>query len=260
MFTMLFSVIFYAACIGGTWRILLLPLLMVFWVNLHGGFPIGFLVVGCGGAVSLWRRDWRRLGLHLLAALGCLAAIFINPLGWHVYEGLRATLGHFVQAYITEWWPYYRDMAIPGSIPGLLYMMIFLVFELRYRAPCPLEARLLAWIFLGLGLYQFRYMAFFFLFSALPFALGLDRALRGQLQTVSKKALQPPCRSRSVLIVRRAANCRRSRRRRCRSPGFVLRYRFLSSIWRPGRLSPCRRCFPSRMHAISKGTFPKPGF
>ena len=53
---------------------------------------------------------------------------------------------------------------MPGSIPGILYILIFVAFELRYRGSCPipLESRLLSWLFLFLGLYQFRYMAFFF--------------------------------------------------------------------------------------------------
>jgi hypothetical protein len=51
------------------------------------------------------------------------------------------------------------------------------MLELRYRAPCPVEARLLSWLFMLLGFYQFRYMSFFFIFSTLPLALDLDRLL-----------------------------------------------------------------------------------
>ena len=43
--TMLFCVIFYAECLKRT-RCLLLPPIMVLWANLHGGFLLGFLVVG----------------------------------------------------------------------------------------------------------------------------------------------------------------------------------------------------------------------
>jgi hypothetical protein len=61
--------------------------------------------------------------------------------------------------------------------------LIFAALELRYRASTPvaLEARLLSWLFLLLGLYQFRYMSFFFLFSTVPLALHLDRLLPRQL-------------------------------------------------------------------------------
>jgi hypothetical protein len=75
---------------------------------------------------------------------------------------------------------------MPGSIPGIAYMLIFIAFELHYRGsrPIPLESRLLSWLFLFLGLYQFRYIAFFFLFSTVPLALHIDRLLRNQVDNV----------------------------------------------------------------------------
>ena len=181
--TMLFCVIFYAECLKRT-RWVLLPAIMVLWVNLHGGFLLGFLVVGIFCGTALLRRDWVNFKIYSLAGAGCLIAIFINPLGWHIYDGVAATLGHFVQAYITEWWSYYRNMTVPGSIPGIMYILVFVAFELRYRGshPIPLESRLLSWLFLFLGLYQFRYMSFFFIFSTVPLALHIDRLLPEQLK------------------------------------------------------------------------------
>jgi hypothetical protein len=60
---------------------------------------------------------------------------------------------------------------------------MFIGFELRYRGsrPIPLEPRLLSWLFLFLGFYQLRYMSFFFLISAVPVALHIDRLLPKQL-------------------------------------------------------------------------------
>ena len=66
---------------------------------------------------------------------------------------------------------------MPGSIPGIIYIFIFMALELRYRGFCPIESRLLSWLFLFLGLYQHRYMSFFFIFSTVPLALHLDRLL-----------------------------------------------------------------------------------
>jgi hypothetical protein len=152
---------------------------MLLWANLHGGFTLGLFIVGAFFGLALLRRDWAHLKLYGLAGLGCLAATLVNPLGWHIYEGVRATLGSFVQAQITEWWPYWRNIVIPGSIPGIAYILIFVALELRYRAACAIEARLLSWLFLFMGLYQFRYMSFFFLFSTVPLALDLDRASPG---------------------------------------------------------------------------------
>jgi hypothetical protein len=189
--TMMFSVIFYAECLRRT-RLVLLPAMMALWANLHGGFLLGFLVIGVFGGVALLRRDWLNFRSLGLAGAGCLIATLINPLGWRIYEGVATTLGHFVQAYITEWMSYFQNMPMPGSIPGIIYMLIFAALELGYRnsRPIPLAPRLLSWLFLLLGLYQFRYMSFFFLFSTLPLALHIDRLLpKGQNQVEIRKAL-----------------------------------------------------------------------
>jgi hypothetical protein len=164
---MLFCVIFYGECLKrrkffGLPAIFLLPAIMVLWANLHGGFLLGLLIIGVFGGVALLRRDWVNFEIYSLAGAGCFIATFINPLGWHIYEGLATVLGHFSQAYITEWWPYYRNITIPGSIPGIIYILIFIALELGYRGFCPIEARLLSWLFLFLGLFQFRYLSFFF--------------------------------------------------------------------------------------------------
>jgi hypothetical protein len=177
MATMLFAVIFYGACLRPTRRLFLLPALMLLWANLHGGFLLGLFVLGIFGGMAVLKRNWAAAKLYVPTGIACFAAIFVNPLGWHIFEGTTATLGNFVQAYITEWWPYYRNITLPGSIPGILYILIFAVLELRQGGGGPVEARLLSWLFLAMGLYQFRYLSFFFLFSTVPLAFHLDRLL-----------------------------------------------------------------------------------
>lgn len=183
--TIVFSVVFYGECLRRKRGRFLLPAIMVLWANLHGGFLLGLLIVGIFCSAAPLKRDWVNFRIYGLIGVACFTATLINPLGWHVYEGLHTTLGHFVQAYITEWWPYYRNIAIPGSIPGIVYILVFIALELRYRREaCPTEARMLSWLFLFLGLYQFRYMSFFFIFSTVPFAFHLERLLPKQLNSV----------------------------------------------------------------------------
>jgi len=197
--TMVFSVIFYGECLKRTRRVFWLPAIMLLWANLHGGFLLGLLIIGVFGGVAALKRDWANFKIYSLVGGGCLVATLINPLGWHIYQGATATVGSFVQAEITEWWPYYRNITLPGSIPGILYILAFVGLELRYRGFCPLEARLLSWLFLFLGLYQFRYMAFFFLFSAIPLALHLDRLLPKRSDDLAVK--------RALLVVGIAIAC-----------------------------------------------------
>lgn len=190
MATMLFAVIFYGEALRRS-RCLWLPLIMVLWVNLHGGFVLGFLILGAFGATALLRRDWPGVRIYLLTGFGCFAAIFINPLGWHIYSGVVTTVGHFVQAHITEWMTYFDNLTLPGSIPGIVYIAIFAALELRFGSTsrAPLETRLLPWLFLFLGIYQFRYMSFFFLFSTIPLALHIDRLLPKLDDVKVRKAL-----------------------------------------------------------------------
>jgi hypothetical protein len=184
--TMLFSVIFYGECLRRSKRVFFLPAIMLLWANLHGGFLLGLFIIGIFGGVALLRRDWASFKIYGFVGSACFIATFINPLGWHIYEGLTTVLGHFSQHYITEWWPYYRNITVPGSIPGIIYILMFVGLELRYgRLSSPIEPRLLSWLFLFFGLYQFRYMAFFFLFSAFPFALHLDRLLSKELKNAA---------------------------------------------------------------------------
>jgi len=131
---MLFCVVFYGECLKKT-RWFLLPPMMVLWVNMHGGF----LVIGLFGGAALLRRDWATFKIYGFAGAACFIAIFVNPLGWHIHDGVTATLGNFVQAYITEWQFYFQNISMPGSIPGIIYILIFVALELCYRSPCPIE-------------------------------------------------------------------------------------------------------------------------
>ncbi len=198
--TMLFSAIFYVECLKGTKRVFLLPAMMVLWANLHGGFLLGLFIVGTFGGVALLTRDWVNFKIYSFVGIGCFIATFITPLGWHIYEGLTTTLGNVSQAHITEWRPYYQDITVPGSIPGIIYILTFIAFELRYyRGFCPLAPRLLSWLFLFLGLYEFRYMSFFFIFSTIPMALHFDRLLSGRLNNFRVE--------RSLLVAGAVAAC-----------------------------------------------------
>jgi len=180
--TMVLCVVFYRECLRRT-RWYLLPVLMALWANLHGGFLLGFFVIGVFFGAAFLRGAWAELRIFGLAGVACFAATFVNPLGWDIYTGTAATMGHFVQGNIGEWMSYYHNMEIPGSLPGILYMLAFVALELRFRnsKPVPLEPRLMSWLFLILGLYQFRYIAFFFIFSTAPMALHLSRLLPERL-------------------------------------------------------------------------------
>jgi hypothetical protein len=86
----------------------LLPIIMVAWVNSHGGFLIGVgilpvVVVSEYIACRARNRETGHLRLLLLWVVLTEAAIFINPYGWHLLTFLYKTLS--LPRDISEWAP-----------------------------------------------------------------------------------------------------------------------------------------------------------
>ena len=92
----------------------LLPPMFLFWANCHGGFFMGFVVLGTYCAESLWQRlrgkpaaGERRL--WLVTAV-CVPAAFLNPNGFHTLYILLAYKQSSLTSTIYEWqkpplWP-----------------------------------------------------------------------------------------------------------------------------------------------------------
>lgn len=196
---------------GGPNRLWLLPPLMAVWVNLHGGYAVGFLLLGlyCLGALAeAWLGQGgplvrRRLGwLSAVGAL-CLLAALLNPNGprmlWYPFEVLGSSA---MRAYVSEWPS--PDFHQPKYWPFLI--MLFLPFGVaaltRLRMPPRVWALVLV---LGLmGLQSLRHIPFFALLAAPAVAEGLAAAGRqappvpawGRLAQLNRKL--PPGRARAV--------------------------------------------------------------
>jgi hypothetical protein len=93
-------------------RIFFLPLLMLFWVNLHGGFLVGFALLAAylvGGGVQYFtlpdRREaigrWlKRLGLVSLLSI---VASFVNPYGYRLHVHIyRYLTDRFLMNHVSE--------------------------------------------------------------------------------------------------------------------------------------------------------------
>jgi hypothetical protein len=174
--TLVFCVIFYGVCLQRR-HLWLAPAAMLLWANMHGGFILGIFVLGIFAAVALLKWNTRDFTLYIAIALTCVAATFVNPLGWHIYEGVFGTIGHFVQRYITEWQPYFGATTLTQAVPTCAYIAVFCILEIVDRRAVPPEARILSWCFLFLGLWQLRYLSIFFLFSTVPLALHLGNVV-----------------------------------------------------------------------------------
>jgi len=103
----------------GAVRLWVLPLLMMLWVNVHGGFLVGFVLLGMFwlGAVWNWlrakedriedllsrisagKRAWNLLWVGLLSAVASL----VNPYGWKLHAHVYSYLSNrFLMDHIDE--------------------------------------------------------------------------------------------------------------------------------------------------------------
>jgi hypothetical protein len=118
IFSLLLSAVFFLDIRQFIWknrnRLWHLPILMALWVNLHGGFAIGFIflalaVVGQAGvalfAPALGRAgEWKKLFWLVGISAACVIAVGANPYGYEMLGYPFQTVSmRLLQQYIQEW-------------------------------------------------------------------------------------------------------------------------------------------------------------
>lgn len=99
LFTLLWTDALYRFEEGKRTALLWLPPLMLLWVNVHGGFLLGLVLLALFGAARLWNyltapsaEDRHRLVQLALVFVACLAVTLLTPYGYklhvHVYQYL----------------------------------------------------------------------------------------------------------------------------------------------------------------------------
>ncbi|MFV9503330.1 MAG: hypothetical protein AB4911_02060 [Oscillochloridaceae bacterium umkhey_bin13] len=123
--------------------LILLPLLMALWVNLHGAFIMGILITGAfvvGESLRTLLRQPEALARHelgplylTLVAMG--AALFVNPLGLGIFGYLQTLLtDQSSQQLVSEWQsPNPRDLA--GATFYLSVLFVIAAFAFARRRP-----------------------------------------------------------------------------------------------------------------------------
>jgi len=172
------------------------PALVAIWVNVHGAFPAGLVLVGAyllAQAGAAWKRGWRDRRLwHLSACLAaCILATLVNPYGWHIYEYVGTTSGRAAARGIDEWVPpgfgQTIGVAFFLSLAGLV-VLIGLNWRRGTYRPNLLDVAL-AICFLPLAAGSVRMVAWWLLVMA-PLAAGLfAKLLRGNEQAEYKPSL-----------------------------------------------------------------------
>lgn len=175
-------------------RLWCLPLLMILWVNIHGGFAVGFILLGIyllGDLFEIARSvllEGEKLGvawttnrepvIHLLfISFGCLIAVNINPHGpvMLFYPFKTISIGA-LQNYIAEWQS--PNFHLPEFIPfiALLFLTFFCLALSKEERPAT-DFLLLA-VFGYMGLIAVRNIALFALISVPILARHADSIIQ----------------------------------------------------------------------------------
>lgn len=116
-----------------------LPLCFVVWANCHGGYFLGFLVLGAYLAESVVARSFGR-GLWL-TTLACVAASAINPNGFGIFRTLLDYRSSYMQSRLLEW---SRPAIWPPSPFSVLLAVAALLMIVQRR-----KVRLADWLLLA---------------------------------------------------------------------------------------------------------------
>ncbi len=104
----LFVAIIWRAVEAGRWKFLrwFLPVLFVIWVNVHGGFLLGLIIV-CAGVAGKWWKKRRIVISDVIVWILCLLGTGINYYGFRIWEEIWLTVSDtHLRGSIVEWQPF----------------------------------------------------------------------------------------------------------------------------------------------------------
>lgn len=107
------------------WR---LPLLMMTWANLHGGFVVGDLILLCfaAGIIIEFRHDLSRMRHFLLWILAGIGASLLNPNGVLVFGELFNFYNSSVMSGVTEYQNTWVTFLQGDRVVSILWLLIVL--------------------------------------------------------------------------------------------------------------------------------------
>ena len=183
IFTVLWILVLEQIYRGKSRYWLLLPVLMLVWVNLHGMFVLGIVIwiiylVGdlFENPSKIWLTSTRTKSMFVGGVLSIIAT-FLSPSGIGIW-GAIASLGG--NAYIKSRIPEYQsaNFQIPETWPFILILLITLLSFSRSTNKTPWRHAFLVTAFAGVALYSSRMLPFFAIVAAPIAAQSVTEWLR----------------------------------------------------------------------------------
>ena len=158
---------------GGANRLYLLPVTMLLWVNLHGGFLGGFLLLGAyllGSLFSLLQGApperpllKRKLGQLCWTAGACLVACLCNPIGYHILLfPFKLVSNRYLMDHVNEFLsPNFHEF-----LPFKYLLLLLIALVAVSRKAVNVTDLVLILMFTNMALYSARYIPLFALIMA----------------------------------------------------------------------------------------------
>lgn len=148
-----------------------LPLISLFWANLHGSLPLFFLFIGVFFIESLLKKNLR-LGVHLvfwgtLSGVTCL----LNPLGLDIFVGMQRTTHSCISPFITEW----QKWSLSDRVSDDVFLAGLLLLTFLPPNKSQLSERILTLVLLFLAFNSIRFFALLAIVAAPVIAQQLSQ-------------------------------------------------------------------------------------
>ncbi len=145
----------------------LLPLLMTSWVNIHGAFVSGFILIGVYGLVAIINKQWQQTFHLAIIGMISLLCTLISPYGLAIYKAVISTTSSSFTMHIDEWQRFKF-----GNDWGSSFYLAFFLLTINIRdKSIKIEDKILSFVWLFAGLFYLRNIPIFILCSA-PFFAG----------------------------------------------------------------------------------------
>ncbi len=163
-----------------------LVLMMVLWVNIHGGFVAGFGAIGVYTVFACPQPKLRRAMLWTF--LGCLLATFINPYGMELWDFVIESVLH-PYPYLSEWRPLtlWEVDGFIGFRLAFFFTIIVLALGWRKTAPTSWPGLTMLAITIYLGWHSRRLAPFFGICSLAFVSTSLQTIFSAAYQTLAPK-------------------------------------------------------------------------
>ncbi|MCX6901100.1 MAG: hypothetical protein NT105_20695 [Verrucomicrobia bacterium] len=175
-----------------------LAALMLFWVNLHGAFLLGFVILGAywlGAVIEFIRppaavpRSAARHKIVVLTVVGllALAVSLINPNGWHLHQhNLQFMRSSYLTNLLFEHRPI--DFHSPDALGFLVWLAALIAaLAVRQRPRLPASSLILIAGWTYLALYAVRNIPLMALVTAPIVASAFSACVRGRWREFSHR-------------------------------------------------------------------------